>query len=152
MSAKPKYLPLGEVSHGTLKSEDIIPKLLEAADRVHMSKADRSRADLLREEFNSGQYDPDLMVEIMDLLTRYCPPYAYFGANEGDGSCFGCWVDDELINIGKLDGEIFVGDPVKNRHSKFVIPKGFKYRLTINDHGNMSLYSAKNGRVIWEIV
>lgn len=53
----------------------------------------------------------DIVNELQDALDEIAPPYAYFGAIEGDGACFGFWpaLDlrhcDEPVRIAEIERE-----------------------------------------------
>jgi hypothetical protein len=76
-----------------------------------------------------------MLEELFDALDEHCPPYCYFGAHEGDGSDYGCWVDLCSLNdsIGYETSKFKAGDPWPfDLLSENVIE--------VNDHGNATLY------------
>lgn len=158
----PKHLPLGTISSGTLRPEDVVPELLWSAEHVHMAKADRAKVRTLRsewerctdqnnaacpvhqnEDFTCSEAHDDIWADLLSILENYAPPYCYVGTLEGDGACIGVWMSEDAVAEGIHDGDVWT-DP--DDGSK--IPASAKYRLTVSDHGNMALYH-RNGRAIW---
>jgi hypothetical protein len=101
---------LGTVSHGTLRSEDLLGKFLFTLEEIDPKAGARFNAELIeygfghsmcgacgmgnREEWPEG-FDDDTAQEIihdmMDAINAACPNGIYFGAHYGDGSDFGFW-------------------------------------------------------------
>ena len=108
---------IGTVSHGTLRSEDLIPAFLTALDTIKewatfQPGADKPSAvarigkldDFIgaverRIDAEPDYYGPDGssdldMEEIWEWLEAFAPDGFYFGAHPGDGSDFGFWEVD----------------------------------------------------------
>ncbi len=89
----------GEVSSGTLREEDLIPRFLDVLDECAPERADAIRtnyADALAHlEIGlepGGQEDLAwLMHDLDDALMACAPTGHYWGTLEGDGACFGFW-------------------------------------------------------------
>ncbi len=146
---KPTTLPLGSVSTGTLRPEDVIPELLSLADTVRMSRDDRRRVHVLSDEFYQTPTDDDhgeIWEELQDLLDSYAPPFCYVGSLEGDGACIGVWISFEAVEQARQDGEVWQ-DPDDGSS----MPAEAVHRLVVSDHGNMSLYT-RSGRELWGVV
>lgn len=82
---------------------------------------------------------------LTDALDEFAPPYAYFGTNEGDGSDYGYWLSPSM-------SEDFDGLKVSDTSE---VPSNYNGEvLHVNDHGNMTLYVAKDGELteIWGLV
>ena len=154
---KAVYGELGSVSHGTMREEDLIPEftwlLRDLAKRAgrkdHVRLADeidkRAEAEGYYESEEAGW---DLNESLFPALEEYAPPYAYFGASEGDGSDYGFWISSEVVDQVKESGGLVVGDTSE-------VPKGYTGEvLHVNDHGNLELYAASRGRLtsIWGVV
>ena len=145
-----KYLTIGSVTHGTMRREDLIPTFWDALREV-MTKDDKAfLVEISSHQLVDNYYDSeDAEYDLEDLASRldkHCPPYCYFGANEGDGSDYGCWLSMDAIQDGLKSGELMLYDKM---------PKGYTgYVVDINDHGNVTLYKATRGRMreIWSIV
>lgn len=103
-------ITLGTVSHGTLRSEDLLGKFLFICEELHPEAAARFNADLIaygfghsmcgaagmgnRDEWPEGFGDYEAAEMIDDLISAInavCPEGVYFGAHYGDGSDFGFW-------------------------------------------------------------
>ena len=146
---RPTTLPMGEISSGTLRPEDVIPELLSLADTVRMSRDDRRRVHVLSDEFYQTPTDDDhgeIWTELQNILDNYAPPFCYVGALEGDGACFGVWISFEALEQARQDVEVWE-DPDDGSH----MPSDVFYRLVVSDHGNMTLYS-RSGRELWRVV
>lgn len=86
-----------EISWGTMLEEDIIEKIedfLEEFDPGKYATAMCSREDLdLQDPEDQAYYCWEVL---FDLMNDIAPEGSYFGASEGDGSCFGFWEDPEF--------------------------------------------------------
>lgn len=95
----------GSVSHGTLRTEDLIPtfaKLVREIDPVLFVESKDWCPKCLIAEINGepGSHsfglrsddDRDSVLQcLFDALEELAPDGYYFGAHEGDGSDFGFW-------------------------------------------------------------
>lgn len=163
---KRKTLDLGSISSGTLRPEDIIPELMSAGETVRMAKADRRKFLALCKEFNALDFteDPDwtaaetaadLQEEFYSILESYTPDYCYIGSSEGDGACIGVWPVSELFTSSTRDGGY---DGCITRDEDLTASQarqaGYSHRLSVNDHGNATLYRVSGNRwvEVWAIV
>lgn len=149
---KPATLPIGTVSEGTLRPEDLLDTFLDAAQELRLTRHERAavRAIAKRwQEFDASAVDTDVVTddvtELECILSTHVPDYAYFGTLEGDGACFGVWP-----SFGSLDDDGIdrVADlPIANSHAPLTI-------LQVNDHGNATLYRRAGRRWIevWSVV
>lgn len=134
-----QYLDLGVISDGTLRAEDVGEALADALRPLRLSRADRA---LVREwdrldtnaDDDSVEAVDDLVGELEDAVERYCPPYAYYGASEGDGACFGVWAITDDDSLPRYD----VGESPHN--------SGDCYE--VSDHGNVSC-GYRDRRGVW---
>ena len=150
---------LGSISHGTLRTQDLLPVFLE----TFMALGGNVPADL-----ECGSYIEYLnwpnpattacdeddkfwdsedamwdMEALMDGLNNLCPPFVYFGTLEGDGSDFGFWPDRDAIeeimpldrNVGEGDDEITIDGVI----------------IQVSDHGNVTVMDIDRN-VIWSVV
>jgi hypothetical protein len=153
-------ISFGSVSHGTMRTQDLIPCFVdeilwhdpenEVAERIKS----RYEVGMLEDEedFNPDDYfesedaSYDLNEDLFNELNRLCEdiPYCYFGASEGDGSDYGFWisVDDFDFDGLKVSDLSEVSDDYNGEI------------LEINDHGNMTLYVKNNEEFeeIWSVV
>lgn len=86
------------ISHGTHRSEDLIPAFageLRLLDANNPLIAEADAVMLLHGLGYSVMQDGDaameLTHELMDALEEHAGPGLYFGAHPGDGSDFGYW-------------------------------------------------------------
>ena len=104
-----------QLSHATLRNEDLIQSFMDFLRNVKGICEIGKKVDLLQEEVDkleleekekpgySDQYiDPEqasciLNEDIWDLLNAVAPEFTYFGSTEGDGSDFGFWTDEESL-------------------------------------------------------
>ena len=135
-------LPIGEYSSGTLREEDLLPCFIDILDELRLSRRDRQeveriKRDMEREDYyESGDAHDDLNETVFDMMDCYTPPYCYFGNIVGDGSCFGCRIDHESIQESVFDHDVYY-----TKEDGSGVPKGYRgYIMSVNDHGNMTLY------------
>lgn len=161
------YGDIGTISHATLRNEDLLEAFSDELERLGKLDAveqnspenagvngtfpgfaqwldAQNHRDKLIEDART--IDPDhedateLVLELMDALNEYAPPYCYFGAIEGDGSDFGFWPCMESVEeLPKLS------DPCE------VSKYAGEDCAFVNDHGNVTVYDG-SGKVIWNIV
>lgn len=157
------YLPIGSISHGTMRMEDTIPAMVDTLRDLartmqrtagHKKQGGRllgtcrkyDRAQLREGYFDSenAQFDHE---ELFDLLNSHCPPYASFGAHEGDGSDYGVWPCHEQIEEERRSLELPDFQTVGKRY------RGLSCNVT--DHGNVSIieHDGRGGEhTLWGIV
>lgn len=159
------FASIGTISHGTLKTEDLLMAFADALETlvkndpemtgegsialrmasIHEARQLVQLSEELGDAWDGNDEDMahDVLNELQEWLEQYAPPYCYFGATEGDGSDLGFWPSMESVNEAVLDGELVqVGDPSE------VTPEGGC--VFVNDHGNVTLYV--NGAAVWDIV
>lgn len=136
----------GSISSGTLRAEDLIPEFAYELRRLRGSLPRNIAKNITA--FNNGKLEFDeseLVDALMDELNQFAPPYAYFGAHIGDGADFGFWLSEDLER--DFDG-LRVNDTSE-------IPRDYTGEvLFINDHGNITLFAARKGKLreIWSVV
>jgi hypothetical protein len=92
-----KYLEPGTISHGTLRSEDLIPAFVGALDGIELEEDEIIKLDIIKRDmqrpdfYENGDAEWVLNEVLFDLLNEHCPEGHYFGSTEGDGSDFGMW-------------------------------------------------------------
>ena len=159
MKRKPLYLSIGSVSHGTLRSDDLIEAFRDTLQSVRggthhaagimraHNKAIRDTAEKgIVEENTQAFIDAETVEQFGDMLQAFCPDYCSFGSHPGDGADFGVWVDFDRIEEDRRFGELL---DVEN------VPKGYSgTAVEVNDHSNMTLYAYTRGRrrELWSIV
>jgi hypothetical protein len=142
---------LGSVSSGTMRPEDLIPAFLSVCDGIRLSSEDRAKvSEKARESAKEGYYETEQpchdLTELWDILNSYSPPFFYFDSHPGDGADYGFWLSEDSLRDAIRDGEVW-----EDKDNGGKMPRAARYRLTVSDHGNMSLYH-RNGRPVWEIV
>jgi hypothetical protein len=150
--SKPRTLSIGSYSSGTMRSEDLIPAFISAAEDLRLSRDDRATINKIRKESDAADEDAEYWQEdasedvntLFDLLDRYCPEYCSFGAHEGDGADYGCWPS---IESAQEDMQT-VSDLSEAKKAAAMV-------LLVNDHGNATLYRRGLGGKwieVWAIV
>lgn len=166
--------PMGSVSCGTMREEDLIPefcyqlKSLAKQTGIVPAKTRKEHLKMVREieervknddYFKSEDAGFDLNESLFDALDEYAAPYFYFGAHPGDGADYGFWLsedwDEGFYTVSKSttiprDQEtgIKVNDLV-------LVPSWFRGEVAVvNDHGNVTLYvkTSRSLREIWNVV
>ena len=105
------------VSCDTLKAEDLLPKFWSAAeacavlaDRPQLLNAETlaSLQKLVGEDSKESDWcDTEAAATLEDLaeaLNDAAPVGFYFGASDGDGACFGFWIDESWAEALELFG------------------------------------------------
>ena len=151
MSKTKTTYPMGSVSSGTMRAEDLIPEFLsELRSHRPLSRAHRAVAREIEKRMSKRGYfagedaDYDLQ-ELFEVLDTYAGPYFYFGAHPGDGSDYGYW-------LSEMFDQDFEGLKVDDLAA---VPADYQGELAvINDHGNVTLYNRRRGRLteIWSVV
>jgi hypothetical protein len=142
----------GTVSHGTLRTEDLIDTFAWEIRRMRGSLPPDMERDVkdcqARFATQCGLDDgfcEEVLDQMFDLMDTFAPPHAWFGASEGDGSDFGYWLSDDALQDSDA---LKVSDTSE-------VPKDYLGEvLHTNDHGNLTLYRAtsRGMREIWSIV
>lgn len=136
---------IGTISHGTLRPADLMHSF---ADELRLYSPDHDRvkeADAVQTLWAAGWNDifdskqvSGLVYDLHDTLNAIAPPYCYFGIVEGDVSDFGFWPD-----MHQIEDLPRISDPNE-------APTG-EDCLFVNDHGNITVYSA-DGAILLEAV
>jgi hypothetical protein len=154
-----KTAKLGTVSHGTLRTEDLLSSFISTleglmlinGDHFAANHAERDRLcnligaaqDVFAEDGETIAEDKqddaaELVTELQDALSEFAPPYAYFGAHEGDGADFGFWV-----NIEDVKEQV---EFVSSKREDYP-PAEFRGEwLHVSDHGNCTLYVREDSK------
>jgi len=131
----------GTISHGTMRSCDLIEAFLSALrdlDDSDPENIDEARALEIadREGWlnDEGQIAAsEVVTELSDKLNEFAPSYGYFGAHPGDGSDYGFWLSEDWQERAKDDGVEF-GDELPE-----VAPESGMF-CVVSDHGNATFY------------
>lgn len=85
------------VSHGTMRTEDLIPTFHNVLHDIDPERAERLQADIAYTVLNHSENvdADDILHELFDILDEYSPDGYYFGAHVGDGSDYGYWPIEE---------------------------------------------------------
>lgn len=95
----------GTVSHGTMRSQDLIPRFLEVLEQLDPNghagyldglEADNYNLDVLLNldddhEFWDSGAAWEICYELFGLLEQHAPDDYYFGSHIGNGSDYGFW-------------------------------------------------------------
>ena len=140
------YAPIGSVSTGTMRNEDLIPCFMDVLKHL-----DKKRHDEIVKEFDYNSEDADYLIneDLHDALNECAAPFCYFGSHEGDGADYGFWVAWDSIEDACRTGEILkvnAGDKWPNP-----LPEETEYVLAVTNHGNGTLHTI-TGEEIWSVV
>jgi hypothetical protein len=97
------------------------------------------------ERGDSFEFEDEVLSDLFDALNDYAPIYCYFGSHPGDGADYGFWPIDDIEQV--FDGlKVSDTSDVPNSYIGEV--------MHVNDHGNMTLYFARKGKLreAWAIV
>ncbi len=155
-----KTASLGSISHGTLKTEDLLSAFISElewqigsngeyfanpenfGERDKLAKLLGEAQDCFGDEDEideSKQETADELVnELQDALGTFAGPYCHFGTHEGDGSDFGFWPSMvEIEDLPYYEGTDEASEAGETGD----------YRV-VNDHGNVTVYSASGAEII----
>jgi len=138
--------PIGSISSGTLRPEDLIPAFASALEPGSELQV---RADAFDFETAGSEEAGWLLEELYEALEERAPDYCYFGAHPDDWADFGFWISFDTIKEDIATGDLLQISDLSE------IPQGHNGpALLVNDHGNMSLYGVTNGAAaeIWSVV
>ena len=151
---------LGSISHGTLRTEDLLPAFAYALGALaHNSISNTSvfKSEAMAEIWQ-GAIDiintPDdihldiheVIDELQDALQEYCPTFVYFGTLEGDGADFGFWPDRDALDEALTRHDV----PDPDRDGCQVLEDDGVI-VQISDHGNVTVMDLER-HVIWSVV
>jgi hypothetical protein len=165
---RPTTIPLGTISEGTLRPEDLIPAYISVLEDLRLTKAERAQLFSIQRRTKIYERDDDWTLDqasydlddLISIIENHLPDYSYFGSLEGDGACFGVWAtipdsdDDQVFRRNDTP-------PSSMNQSWQSTDEGTRYRkgnypywLHVNDHGNATLYRRAGNRWIevWGIV
>lgn len=163
-----KHAKLGSISHGTMKTEDLLSSFISCLEGLILINGDwlskpehfhtRDRLNNLIGEAQDAFEDDgetvkddetasELVNDLSDALNEFAPAYSHFSSHEGDGSDYGFWVDD----IDSIKEEI---EFVSSKRQEYPEPDYEGEWLHISDHGNATLYSRTAGKDVelWSVV
>ena len=165
------YAELGEISSGTMRNADLIPVLTTALSNIVATNGragyqattsviatlacanlmesllDQTEGDALADDLADTEAASELVQEIFDALQEYAPPFATFGALEGDGACYGFWV-----HMDSIEEEVRDGTMLKLEAGTHAPDDWDGYVLFVNDHGNCTLQTIAPAITHWELV
>jgi hypothetical protein len=147
MRKKWQYGEIGTVSEATMRPEDLIPAY--TSELRSLGHRDRALSQIERDMNKRGYYETESCMydleSLEDMLQEHALPYMYFGSHPGDGADYGFWVSEGIEY--DFDG-LKVDDTSE-------VPEDYTGEvLHVNDHGNMTLYTAEKGKLaeVWAIV
>jgi hypothetical protein len=154
-----KKANIGSISHGTLRTADLLnafcnelewqlrrngnyfahPENREEGRKIHELCGEcqdqyEEDGETLKDEDTASE----LVESLTDSLQQFAPAYCYFGAHEGDGSDFGFWPSIESIE--ELPCYEGTEEALKAGETN-------DFRV-VNDHGNVTVYSASGNEII----
>lgn len=162
-----KFASIGSVSSDTLRTQDLLESFSNELEwqinrngnflslpenfpmRDRLAKLLGEARDAWSEEGKALQDEEtasEIVGELQDALGEFSPQWGYFGAHEGDGACFGFWVD---IDAAKEDCNF-----VSSKDGEYPSDDYEGEWLHINERGNATLYLRENAQdaEIWSLV
>lgn len=154
--AKFKMGQVGTVSHGTMRSQDLIESFTSELRSLGHRSRDLTKIEKRYNTAINGQYgDNDAYFDnevsswdlesLFNMLNSHALPYMYFGSHPGDDSDYGFWISESVE---------YDYDGLKVSDTSEVSDSYTGEVLHVNDHGNMTLYTAKKGKLteVWSVV
>lgn len=145
-----RWLSIGSISTGTLRTEDLLDAFLSAAENLKLTRQERATVRGVRKRYEEEQDSEEAgydLEEVTTILENHAPDFCYFGTLEGDGANFGCWPSWDAIDYAAHDGTLA-------RSSALPADGGVGHYLDVNDHGNATLYRRAGNRwvEVWSVV
>ena len=153
---------LGSISHGTLRTQDLLPVFLETLTAlggdVPSDLECGAHIEYLNwpgpgttacdedDKFWSSEEAMWDMEALTDGLNNLCPPFVYFGTLEGDGSDFGFWVDRDALDEALTRHDV----PNPDRDGCQVL-EDEGVIIQVSDHGNVTAMDMERN-VLWSVV
>ncbi len=145
---------LGTISHGTLRTQDLLPTFIAVLSEVvpaeyaqlclHPFGAIPAHA----QDDDSAAWWDDEGLSLLEAVTEAleaCAPYgAYFGAGAGDGSDFGFWPAWDSIRMDIHDGYLTTSEDGPT-------PGELNPHLQVNDHGNITMWCVNSDGSFYEL-
>ena len=127
---------LGEISSGTLRTEDLLDTFLQELE--YLTDKDHDLVSEIEDWHAQGgdwneEEASEFVARLTDALQELATDYVTFGAHEGDGACFGFWPDIDALERAVFDGEVLkinAGDEIPGDWTGPV--------MEVNDHGNVT--------------
>ena len=155
---------LGSISHGTLRTQDLLPVFLETfialGGNVPADLECGSYIEYLNwpnpettacDEDDKFWASEDAMWDmeaLTDGLNNLCPPFVYFGTLEGDGSDFGFWPDMDSLNEElQWERDHWPDDSIPDALEL----EDYNVIVQVSDHGNVIVMDMDRN-VIWAVV
>ena len=98
----------GSISHGTMRNEDVIPRIVSTLFKEDPAKAReiwQNNPELLQAlcdkecGIDNPWWDSEdatyISEELFDTMNEYAPEGHYFGSHPGDGSDYGYWPNED---------------------------------------------------------
>ena len=153
---------LGSISHGTLRTQDLLPVFLETLTAlggdVPSDLECGAHIEYLNwpgpgttacdedDKFWSSEEAMWDMEALTDGLNNLCPPFVYFGTLEGDGADFGFWPDRDSLDEALTRHDV----PDRDRDGCQVL-EDEGVIIQVSDHGNVTVMDLERNE-IWSVV
>jgi len=128
--------PLGSISCGTLRPEDLIPAFAAVLDP---NSEPATWAKEYYPEITGTRETERLLEELENALSDMAPPFCYFGTIKGDGADFGFWPEYDLIREALAGGDLLQVAHVGE------IPKDYDGQALRVQEGRMTLFAVVDG-------
>jgi hypothetical protein len=147
-----KRLAVGSWSEGSTRTEDIAEAVLSMVTSIEADARILDDAEWLtrwlndEEDGQDGQIADEVLDSIIMQLGEYAPIYCYVGGNEHDPADFGVWPSELALAEAIENAQPMPSDD----ESKINIEDGVI--ITVNDHGNVTVYAIERGSVLLSLV
>lgn len=162
----PAKIKIGTVIRGTLRTQKLLTAFTSELARLNIADPDQVRKarherlladisplfiDNLNDWTRAQEAQANYVINepLFDALNEHAPDYVYFGYADNDGLNFGWWPAIETLKEDCESGKVLKVTDLSE------VPAGHSGLVCyVNDHGNISLYSADNGKLaeVWSCV
>lgn len=145
------YRPtIGSISHGTLRTPDLVDSIVWELRDCRLTKVQRATVRDAQRLLSRDEPDDESLSwiydDLCDIMDSFAPPYVRFGMSEGDGSDLGFWPCLDTLAEDRRNGDLPDAEQ---------LPAGYRgLYVIVSDHGNVTLMERRRGgsREIWSCV
>lgn len=93
MTRKPTILVPGSISWGTMKTEDVLPRLLLAVAELRLTRGERRTVQRIDKHWTTYEDETQewCLDDLFTIADNHCPEDHYCGAHPDDGADYGVW-------------------------------------------------------------
>jgi hypothetical protein len=155
------FEPGEEICHSTGICHDVLEAMffdLKQRDPAKYRELMNDEIEAYLQDENAvGDFDPEHFTyeQMPNVMQKYCPPFTYFGTNEGDG-CWGCWPYSTMDLSDNVDEGVLALVDHTEQERAYHIRQGdwtgveAPFALIVADNDEQELWSKTTRRRVWK--